>query len=88
MSYDGEYDASEYPDGIHAPRLGYRGHREMTELREAKDREIAALRAVIDNLESWLIDLTGDHTWASTILGRILDGQSYDPSWMACGSDR
>jgi hypothetical protein len=52
MSYDGEYDASEYPDGIHAPRLGFRGAREMAELRERKDREIEALKAEIERLGS------------------------------------
>lgn len=50
MSYDGEYDASEYPDGIHAPRLGYRGAREMAELREAKDEEIGLLSSVVKKM--------------------------------------
>jgi hypothetical protein len=45
MSYDGEYDRSEYPDGINAPRLGWRGSREMA----AKDAEIERLRALVDD---------------------------------------
>lgn len=57
MSYDGEYDASEYPDGINAPRLGYRGSREMAALRAEKDAVIArlsdTLRAARDELTRW-----------------------------------